>query len=60
MELLSPTLADVEALADLKTRTFIETYEADSDPETLATHLARGFSVEAVTQQLKDRNATTC
>jgi ribosomal protein S18 acetylase RimI-like enzyme len=59
LELLLPTLADVEALTGLKTRTFIETYEADSDPATLASHLARAFSMEAVTRQLKDRNAAT-
>lgn len=46
--------SDAERLASLAARTFCDTYAADNDPEDLALHLHRSFSVTQQVAELED------
>ncbi|HET7822295.1 MAG TPA: GNAT family N-acetyltransferase [Ornithinibacter sp.] len=54
-----PTADDVERLAALKSETFIDTFGADNDPDELAAHVERKFSIPAVAAQLVDPDCET-
>ena len=55
----TPSAADAERLAALKTDTFIDSYAAGNDPAQLAAHIQRWLSVEAVAAQLADPDCET-
>ena len=55
----TPSAADAERLAALKTDTFIDSYAAGNDPVQLAAHIQRGLCVEAVAAQLADPDCET-
>ena len=50
----TPTAADVEQLAALKTDTFSDAFAPENDPAELAAHVERAFSVQAISAQLSD------
>ena len=47
------------ALADLKGKTFVETFAEDNDPAHVEAHRARKFTPAAVERSLKDERSTT-
>lgn len=59
IDLIRVTEGDAVVLADLKARTFEETFSADNDPAELKAHLARAFSVEAVRAELAHPGSRT-
>ena len=49
-----PTLADAAAVAELAAATFVETYAGANDPASLAEHVRRTFTADALAAQLSD------